>query len=274
MITNFKLYEQLLDYDIIIDIIVNYVYNNKLDDSFSGGKYYRSNVKKDIADFKEYLKERGIDCDEFFKLYKKKIFSDKFFIGTCGFLDALLYSYDKSNPIGGGYELISLENESSECEHIIKYNYNYHEYELGKNYILQSYKTLENFFFGCAEWYWKELFQSDNSVIYENEWIRKFDFEKNHKLFMMSIKLSNGAISFINLNHMYDLVCNKNVNYDTFTNLFLTYAKASVYNISEGWCAKYFGTIDEKFIEDLVISKIEKLDPEKKNNIIYENKKI
>ena len=246
------------EYSGVKGIIDDYLENNPgLKVNFSFGRYYKQNYHADIRAFKSYMKSKNIDFDRFIKMHRNRVFSDEFFVETSGFLDALLYEYDKNYPIGGNYELIELEKYNPVCEHIMKYDYGYHTYELGKNYILQTYDTLNDFFFACAQWKHKELFDSDYSnLLGRNDWdliTGDYDFAKNYEKFLTPIKLSEGALCFVNLKKMFDITSRIKY-FKEFAGVFIKHTEPQAANIEEGWCAFYFGFIEiNEFLSNVSI---------------------
>ena len=238
-------YEEV-EYEMIKKIVKHYLVDNKLEGSFSSDGYYSHDYKQDIENFKLFV-SKYTDFDRFFRRHRNRIFSDHFYVAKCGFLDGLLYEYDNKYPIGGNYELIDLELNSPEGEHIIKYNYGYQKYELGRNYILQSYDTLEDFYFACANYYCEDIFIKINSVYGIRSWeasvkveIQKEDIPK----FSLPVRYKNSSICFIDLNNLYEFVSNGKLTYKKFVEKFdkeWIKPTISILDGNEGWCAEYFG---------------------------------
>jgi len=78
-----------------------------------------------------------ITLDEFFNIYRDKIYADKNFIRCCGLVDVLLYQYDKKYPLGGDIGKPDAES---------KYTYGYQKNSLGVIYIKQKFGSLEKFY--------------------------------------------------------------------------------------------------------------------------------
>jgi hypothetical protein len=265
-----NLSEEDKDFYDVRDIIDNYIENNDLCRSFSSGRYYKADYKKDIEDFKLYLKGVDINFDIFIKRHWNRVFSDDFFVENNGFLDSLLYQYNQAYPIGGRYELDQLEQGNPACEHIMKYDYGYHKFDLGRKYILQSYETIADYFFACAQLLGKELFDSDYSNLLNSKWenIVNYNFSVNSEKFMTPVKLDRGgSVCFINLLKMHEL--GSLVEYNRFFNTFIDLVKPSASNKDEGWCIYYFGeneklkkSLSNISLEDITNSDVEQIKKE------------
>jgi len=134
------------EYEIISELIKDFHEDNGLYDSFINTKYCQTGSFKDISNLSDFLTDKGYNLDKFMKEYKSEIYSDDFFLYNCGFMDLLLYSYDKKNPLSG-----MLLNQHAPDEHAIQYSYGYQYMELGKKYILQSYDSLSDFYYETAK---------------------------------------------------------------------------------------------------------------------------
>jgi hypothetical protein len=112
--------------------------------SFNNGYYKRSydDIKKNIELLEKILKEDGFNLREFFERYETQIFKDFDFTGHSAFMDTLLYWYDKDKGELAGMKL----TDCSEIEYVIKYQYGYFNYDMGRRYILQSYPTMEDYY--------------------------------------------------------------------------------------------------------------------------------
>jgi len=69
-----------------------------------------------------------------------EILEDPLFISANGFMDYLIYTYDNSYPLSGN----DCSDDGEEIE--IKFDYGYHNYDLGKKYLVQNFGTLSNYF--------------------------------------------------------------------------------------------------------------------------------
>lgn len=131
------------DYEIIKDLIFDFVEKEGLDIRFSS--YFTQNGDKDIEKLKEHLLDNNINLDRFMVVFHKQIYNDSEFTQANGFFDYLLYKYDNDYPLHGSE--IGPEPEDK----ILKYYYGYQTKKLGKLYLLQNYDSLSNFYKDCAK---------------------------------------------------------------------------------------------------------------------------
>ena len=163
--------------------------------SFMNDSYYKADYKSDIKKLNDFLiKSFNYDLDKFFKEYDKEIYSDDFFVSQCGFIDALLYTYDQKYPLSG----FPLQKNTGNDEVVIKYEYGYQNYDLGKKYLLQNFNTLEDFYFDCA----------NNFFTYHNDksGFKYFtDIEKNLYKFSLVDKKNKGSLCVFDVHKFYEL---------------------------------------------------------------------
>lgn len=225
--------EKKYDYHEVRNIINHYInkYNSR---SFMSGDYYKQNYNQDIQNFKKYMLAVNIDFDIYMKEYHTEIFNDDDYINCCGFMDALLYSYNNQHPLSGNL-LIEREDESSECEHITKYYYGYQDYDLGLKYILQSYATLNDFYFACAEHFCKAVFTSESAYLTHCN-IKEEDF----KQFSKTVRFKNCSVCIIDLKILHEFVIDEySTIYEKFIENFEMLVKPSI--MEKDWCLEYFG---------------------------------
>lgn len=135
------------EYDKIVELIKEFIETDwKYTKHFMNNAYYKENYEADIRNLKNYLSNNDIDLDYFMQKYKNKIYQDEFFNSTSGFLDTLLYIYDNKFPLSGG----ELQDYGGGDEYLIKYFYGYDKYDLGRKYLLQKYKNIDDFYYDCA----------------------------------------------------------------------------------------------------------------------------
>ena len=72
-----------------------------------------------------------------------RILKDENFVSNNGFYDYLVYKYDNSHPLSGN--LLSDSGDIDE-DIVIKFDYGYHNYDLGRKYILQSFDTISDYY--------------------------------------------------------------------------------------------------------------------------------
>lgn len=182
-------YDEVVRYiDIFMD--TKLTDNDRL--SFKNG-YYAKDYKKHIDKLKKFIQNKlGYNLDDFMIKFKSKIYSDDFFTSNCGFIDALLYTYDSNFPLSGDI----LQDYGAGDEYVIKYDYGYDMYDLGRKYILQNYESLEDFYYDCAIKYWsaenENLFNIDN-------------LEKEEINFATVDKLKDGSITILDINKLFNL---------------------------------------------------------------------
>lgn len=243
--------------DFMYDEIKNYISifkkteleNNQ---SFMNGAYYRADYETDIKELNAYLiKSFNYNLDIFFDEYNKEIYSDDFFTQTCGFLDTLLYTYDQKYPLGGFF----LEKNTGNDEVVIKYDYGYQNYDLGKKYLLQNFDTLEDFYFECAS----KFFTYYNEV----SGFKHFkDIEKNLNMFSMVDRKEKGSLCIFDPRKFYSLYKNSlsEKSYDESSAIY--YIEKSLENLNHKYFEVYggpykgtimivgFGDIDLNDIDD------------------------
>jgi len=108
--------------------------------SFCDGHYYKKPGDEHVAELKIFLKREGLDLDNFMKTNMNDILKDDFFINANGFMDYLVYTYDKSYLLSGA-ECMDDADEIS-----IKYEYGYQNTKIGRIYLRQTFGTLANFY--------------------------------------------------------------------------------------------------------------------------------
>lgn len=128
----------------ILNIIGDFIENNGLEGSFTN-HFKEKDSDKEIDKLLKILRDNNCDFQIFYQDFKDEILKDHYFTGDGYFLDLLLYKFEDRYPIGG----LSLD-ENELDEHVIKYKYGYYKYDLGKKYILQTYSTLEDYFYQTA----------------------------------------------------------------------------------------------------------------------------
>jgi hypothetical protein len=130
----------------VLNLIEDFMIENEhLKGSFTN-RFKEQNTDKEINKLLDFLKENGVDFQVFFQDYKNEILKDHRFNSDGYFMDLFLYHFDDIVPIGG-----NLLEDSAFDEHVIKYQYGYYKYDLGKKYILQTYNTIEEYFFETAK---------------------------------------------------------------------------------------------------------------------------
>lgn len=135
-----------LGYDKFKDLIGTFMENADIKTgSFDDNRYFKENGEKDIKQLKDFFRVFGYNLDELMRKYKQEIMKDDFFVANCGFLDYLLYTYDKTYELGGGFG----RNEPSDT--VVRYFYGYQNYNLGKIFIKQQFGTFQKFYRECAE---------------------------------------------------------------------------------------------------------------------------
>ena len=187
--------------DFMYDEIKNYISLFKMNEldrkgSFMNDGYYKADYKSDIKELNAYLiKSFNYNLDKFFDEYTKEIYSDNFFINQCGFLDALLYTYDQKFPLND--------------EFVIKYQYGYQNYDLGKKYLLQNFDTLEDFYFDCAN----KFFTYYNEV---SDFKHFKDIEEKSSTFSLTDRKDKGSLCIFDTHKFYELYINSmsNKSYD------------------------------------------------------------
>jgi hypothetical protein len=176
--------------NIIIDVIENLKHDDVVyDGSFNSGFYKYSNdeVKKEINIIVNELKKYNINLFNFIKEHENEVFTDHNFIDNSAIYDAILYEYDKNKAVLAGYEIDQLELD----EFFIKYSYDYYKYDIGKKYLLQTYKNLDEYFRYTAE-------VMVPSLLEYLQYYGEFDGEKAS----IVKKCGNGYTTFVNMKYM------------------------------------------------------------------------
>lgn len=239
-----------LDYDegkMLIKGYLSWKSGNRKVNGFLSGGFVEHNLEEDVKEFKKYMKDHDFDFDIFMKRYKTKIFSDNFFTHNCGLMDEFLYYYDNKFPLSGS---LVTDHEGTDLadELLIKYNYDYQDLDLGKKFILQSYNTLEDFYFACAESYCISIFLGQGNFQHDLNWRNNtnenIDTKYDLEVFSKPVRYKNCSISFIDLEKLYEFVIDGNMPYDRFVQEFdkeLVKPTISILVKNEKWCAEYFG---------------------------------
>jgi len=205
-ISNNNQYDEVV---IAIDSFINKEF--KYPKSFKGG-YYSQDYEEDIKNLNKFLKSGlNIDLDTFMEKYKSEIYSDDFFTEHCGFLDSILYTYDNKFLLSGN--LIGDNYNEYVDENLIKYEYGYDMYDLGRKYILQNYDTLEDFYFESAKAFWKyeyESIEEYRNLEYGVAIINKEDYENNLDNFSMADKRQDGSVAILDINKLIEY-CDINI---------------------------------------------------------------
>ena len=155
------------DYDYVYELISDFIDEKILSISFTS--YFDEAGDYHVEQLKNYLKNYNISLDIFMKENLEKILQDSLFTECCGFMDYLIYTYDKNFPLSGqkcGDDLYELE---------IKYEYGYQNYDLGRKYLLQSFDTVADFFIKLIEYTIKDegitddfykIVKKDNNTVF------------------------------------------------------------------------------------------------------------
>lgn len=128
-----------------LDIIDDFITDNNLKGCFYNN-FREQNTDKQIHNLIDTIRSNNLDFQVFFQDYKNQILDDTRFTSDGYFMDFFLYYFDSKYTLGGQ----SLEDGEID-EHVVKYKYGWFKYNLGKEYILQSYKSLEEFFYETAK---------------------------------------------------------------------------------------------------------------------------
>lgn len=222
----------------VFDILVEEDILN--DESFCNGAYYKydnKDINKLINIFEKTSKKSGLNIPEFMETYKDSIYSDYDF-QKCGFIDMILYKYDKEKGLLAGYHL----NNSSNVEYSIKYEYGYYKYDIGKNFILQSYETFDDYFKDTAKYYLIGVFENyigavDDGNILKNQIIKKY---------------RNGYFIFANLRGLFKYSYINN--YDEFVSTLKYYISDSFNYDNDIMCIKI--NIDKFNVDDIDFDEI------------------
>jgi hypothetical protein len=145
--------------------------------SFCNGHYYRKPGNKHIQELKIYLKRIGINLDTFMKNNMNIILDDDYFVAANGFMDYLVYTYDKSFLLSG-VDCMDTAEEIS-----IKYEYGYQNTKIGRIYLKQAFGTLANFYKKHIEYCILDLNSNKNDYIietYDKNNIFLFTCDKNY----------------------------------------------------------------------------------------------
>jgi len=130
-----------------LNIIYNFIEDNTLKGSFFN--HFKSSIEDtyiQIHRLIEEIRKNNLDFQIFFQDYKNQILNDQKFYNDGYFMDFFLYYFDEKYPL-----CAILLKDNDKDEHVIKYEYGWYKYDLGKEYILQSYKSLEDYFNETAE---------------------------------------------------------------------------------------------------------------------------
>ena len=240
--------EKSQNYDEVSGLISDFLeldeYNHLDGHNFCVGGFYKYSDEELSKIFKEldkYLKENGIDFAEFYRNNKKDILKDNFYISDA-FMDALLYQYDKSTELGG----INMDCYEYASELIIKYDYGFQNYDMGKKWLLQNFDSLEEFYSLAAKNYIKSLIEGEteeskkeildyatptiNVDILINNVSYSIDFDKysiaviDLKLFYACLEVSGGT-----------------VNYQKFKKMMVTAPEKGTANIEENNTWSFYG---------------------------------
>lgn len=149
------------NYDDVKELIDEFMDENGIMGSFSSGHYFKEPGGEHVSMLDDYLRKRGISLDKFMKDNMDEIMDDNFFVSHNGFMDYLLYCYDKKYYLSGG---------PMHDDIITKYRYGYHNYDLGKAYIKQNYESLSDYF---EEYLDREF--SDNKIDKDLYHFEKYD---------------------------------------------------------------------------------------------------
>ena len=201
-----KLYSEVCKY-------ITYYMQDELDEkdtySFRSSYYFKKNYKSHIENLDKFLKKKlGYSLDQFMRDFKKEIYNDDFFTTRCGFLDTLLYTYDQKYILSGSI----LEDYGAGDEFVIKYNYGYNNFELGKKYLLQNYNSLEDFYFYCAQKFVVTYIEESTKYLNtRNDRIN--DIDKTCHLFSLADKRKSGSVCVIDLNKFQEIYKDKDNHY-------------------------------------------------------------
>lgn len=129
--------DETYDYDDVKELIDEFMYENGIGDSFSSGHYFKEPGGEHVSMLEDYLKQKGISLDKFMKDNMNEIMKDRFFVSKNGFMDYLVYCYNKKHYLNGGPMIDDITT---------KYKYSYHNYDLGRAYLKQNFESLGSYF--------------------------------------------------------------------------------------------------------------------------------
>lgn len=205
----------------VIEVINDLMYDDETisSNSFSAGGYKKRflEYKEDIKKIEKELKKRyNIDLYDFIHEYEDEVFSDHLFTQQNALYDTLLYSYNKNKGILYGIKL----SETDAVEHLIKYRYSYHNYDMGKRYLLQSYGSMKKYFYEAANNLLEALIvpeYDDGDVAYLfNSNITKEKVNKNKDKCSIIKHDDNGSTIFISIKLLLNLIFDKSVSISEF----------------------------------------------------------
>lgn len=109
------------EYKKIRKFILNFSKEETGNDSFS--MFFRNEHAGEMFGQLEIEIENkfGIKLKDFFNTYRKRIYQDSKFTQCCGFIDYILYIYNKNHPLGGEDIVKDIESNYSK---IFRFNYN------------------------------------------------------------------------------------------------------------------------------------------------------
>lgn len=128
-----------------LNIIDDFIEDNNLKGCFHNN-FKEEDTNKQIQNLIDTLEANNLNFQTFYKEYKEEILRDTRFTSDGYFMDFFLYHFDKQYTLGGQ----SLYDGEID-EHVIKYKYGWYKYDLGKQYILQTYSSLEEYFYETAK---------------------------------------------------------------------------------------------------------------------------
>lgn len=132
------------EYEFITRIIHKIIDKDITTTSFQN--YFNHDFDEDYAKLVKKLVKKDIDIADFFDKFREQIYEDERYTSWCGFMDAVLYKFDKDFPLSGGEMATYVEYEFT-----IKYGYGYQNCDLGIKYLLQAFNTLEDFYKDAAK---------------------------------------------------------------------------------------------------------------------------
>jgi len=150
MISKFNSFNYIIIKDIIIDKIDELTEDGIIPKSSFDYSFYRLNLQDansylDIL--QKELQKKQINLFKFISQYEDLVFDDDDFTYKNGFMDFILYTYDNTKGLLSGEKLINREIDT----YYYKYTYGFHNYEMGKKYILQSFSSLDEYFKKVSE---------------------------------------------------------------------------------------------------------------------------
>lgn len=129
--------DETYDYDDVKELIDDFMEENSVGDTFCSGHYFKEPGGEHVSMLEDYLKQEGISLDKFMKDNMDEIMEDHFFVSNNGFMDYLVYCYNKKHYLSGGPMRDDITT---------KYKYGYHNYDLGRAYIKQNFESLAAYF--------------------------------------------------------------------------------------------------------------------------------